>query len=93
VGGYQDGKANAATELAAHVEAARVAFSSGDLAQARTDLQKVATLPNLPLLQTQLESIAVLKALRDSLSGDARGVFNQVAERARENSVMKGLSR
>jgi hypothetical protein len=93
VGGYQDGKANAATELAAHVEAARVAFSSGDLVQARTDLNKVATLPNLPLLQTQNESIAVLKQLRDSLSGDARGTFNQVAEKARSGSVMKGLEK
>lgn len=93
VGGYQDGKANAATELAAHVEAARVAFSSGDLVQARTDLKKVATLPNLPLLQTQLESIGALKQLRDGLSGDARGVFNQVAEKARDGSVLKGLDK
>jgi hypothetical protein len=93
VGGYQDGKANAATELAAHVEAARVAFSSGDLVQARTDLEKVATLPNLPLLQTQLESIGALKQLRDGLSGEARSVFNQVAEKARDGSVLKGLDK
>jgi hypothetical protein len=93
VGGYQDGKANAATELAAHVEAARVAFSSGDLVQARTDLRKVATLPNLPLLQTQLESIGALKQLRDGLSGDARTAFNEVAEKAREGSVLKGLNK
>jgi hypothetical protein len=91
VGGYQDGKANAATELEAHVEAARVAFSSGDLVQARTDLNKVATLPNLPLLQTQMHSIKALEKLRDSLSGDALRVFNEVVQTAKKSPVLKGL--
>ena len=91
VGGYQDGKANAATELEAHVEAARVAFSSGDLAQARTDLYKVATLPNMPLLQTQLHSVKLLQQLRDALSADARKVFDDVVQHAKRSPVLKGL--
>lgn len=90
VAGYEDG-ALAATELEAHVEAARVAFSSGDLTQARTDLLKVANRPVLPLPQTQSVSIDTLKALRDSLPTGARAVFNEVAQKATGGSVMKGL--
>jgi hypothetical protein len=90
VAGYEDGT-SAATELEAHVEAARVSFASGDLAQARTDLHKVATLPNMPLLQTQLPSIEALKKLRDSLPTDARKVFNDVAKTAKSGTVLKGL--
>lgn len=91
VAGYQDGKANAAIELEAHVEAAKVAFSSGDLAQARTDLRKVATLPNMPLRQTQDYSVDALKALRDSLGTDARKVFDAVVREAKSSPVLKGL--
>jgi hypothetical protein len=90
VAGYEDGT-TAPTELEAHVEAARVAFASGDLAQARTDLTKVATLPILPLLQTQLPSIEALKKLRDSLPADQRDVFKEVAGKAKSGSVLKGL--
>lgn len=90
VAGYADGT-TAATELEAHVEAARVAFASGDLKQAETDLRKVATLPALPMLKTQLASIDVLKKLRDNLPEDARNVFKAVAEKAKASSVMHGL--
>ncbi len=90
VAGYEDG-ACAATELEANVEAARVAFSSGDLVQARTDLRKVATLPTMPLLQTQLPSIETLKQLRDSLPTNARKVFDEVAQEANESPVLEGL--
>ncbi len=86
--GYQDGT-TAATELEAHVEAARVSFASGDLTQARTDLNKVATLPNLP--QIQQASIDALKALRDDLPADARKVFDDVASKANRRSVLHGL--
>ncbi|HTT11523.1 MAG TPA: hypothetical protein VMG60_11580 [Burkholderiaceae bacterium] len=90
VAGYEDGT-TAATELEAHVEAARVSFASGDLTQARTDLNKVATLRNLPLLQTQLPSIEALKTMRDSLPPDARKVFDEVAGKANRKSVLNGL--
>jgi len=50
-----------ATELEAYVEAAKLAFASGDMVQARTDLTKVATLPVLPLQQTRDLSIEVLE--------------------------------
>lgn len=90
-GGYQDGKANAATELEAHVEAARVAFLSGDLAQAKVDLQKVASLPNVPLRQTQDHSIETLKQLKGSLTGAALDVFNEVVSKAKMSPVLKGL--
>jgi len=90
VAGYEDGT-SAATELEAHVEAARVAFSSGDLVQARTDLNKVRTLPNMPIRQTQDISIEVLKKMRDGLSTDARAVFDDVAKHAKSGTVLKGL--
>jgi len=87
VAGLQDG-AFAATELEAHVEAARVAFASGDMQQARTDLNKVARLPNLPLQQTRDVSIEVLKNLRNSLSGDALKVFDDVVAKSPSRSVL-----
>jgi hypothetical protein len=86
--GLQDG-AHAATELEAHIEAAKVAFASGDLDQARTDLTKVATLPNMPLAQTQSVSIEVLKNLRDGLSGDALKLFDEVAKKAHPDNVLR----
>jgi hypothetical protein len=72
----------AATELEAHVEAAKVSFASGDLVQARVDLNKVASRPTLPGGQTQEVSIAVLKDLRASLTGDAAAAFDEVAKKA-----------
>jgi hypothetical protein len=92
VAGLYDG-AHAATELEAHIEAAKVAFASGDLVQARTDLTKVATLPNLPAQrQTSDLSIEVLKNLRNSLSGDALKVFDEVAAKAPSRSVLRDKS-
>ena len=73
------------------MEAARVSFASGDLTQARTDLNKVATLRNLPLLQTQLPSIEALKKMRDGLPADARKVFDEVVGKANTRSVLHGL--
>jgi hypothetical protein len=80
-----------ATELEAHVEAAKVSFASGDLDQARTDLQKVSNRPVLPLLKTQLVSIEALKKMRDGLPADARAVFDEVAKKAKSPSVLHGL--
>jgi hypothetical protein len=92
VAGLYDG-AHAATEVEAHIEAAKVAFASGDLVQARTDLTKVATLPNLPAQrQTSDLSIAVLKNLRSGLSGDALKVFDEVAAKAPSRSVLRDKS-
>jgi len=92
VAGLYDG-AHAATELEAHIEAAKVAFASGDLVQARTDLTKVATLPNLPAQrQTSDLSIEVLKNLRNGLSGDALKVFDEVATKAPSRSVLRDKS-
>ena len=88
VAGMQDGTFGA-TELEAHVEAAKLAFASGDLVQARTDLNKVRTLPVMPSQQTKEVSIAVLKELKDSLSGDALKVFNDVAKAAPTNNVLR----
>jgi len=65
-----------------------VAFASGDLVQARTDLNKVATRPTMPTPQTQEVSIALLKDLRASLSGDALKVFDEVAKKAPERNVL-----
>jgi hypothetical protein len=90
VAGYADGT-TAATELMAHLEAAKVAFLSGDLEQAKTDLKKVATLPNMPLRQTSDPAEAELKKLRDSLPADARAVFDEVAKRARSGNPLHGL--
>lgn len=88
VAGVQDGT-YATTELEAHIEAARVAFASGDLTQARTDLNKVRTLPVLPAqLQTKEIYTAALKELRDGLSGDARKVFDEVVKTARGASML-----
>jgi hypothetical protein len=86
--GMQDGTFGA-TELEAHVEAAKLAFASGDLAQARTDLNKVRTLPVMPNRQTKEISIAVLKELKDGLSGDALKVFDEVAKTAPSNNVLR----
>ena len=47
VAGLYDG-ALAATELEAHIEAAKVAFASGDLVQARTDLRRWRRCPICP---------------------------------------------
>jgi hypothetical protein len=88
VAGMQDGTF-AATELEAHVEAARLAFAGGDLVQARTDLNKVRTLPNMPKQQTKEVSIATLKDLKASLSGDALKVFNEVAKAAPSDNVLR----
>ncbi len=88
VAGMQDGTFGA-TELEAHVEAAKLAFASGDLQQARTDLNKVRTLPVMPGPQTQEVSIAALKELKASLSGDALKVFNEVAKAAPANNVLR----
>lgn len=88
VAGMQDGTFGA-TELEAHVEAAKLAFASGDLAQARTDLNKVRTLPVMPSRQTQEVSIAVLKDLKDGLGGKALDVFNEMARTAPANSVLR----
>jgi hypothetical protein len=89
VAGVQDGT-YATTELEAHIEAARLAFASGDLTQARTDLRKVATLPVLPAqLQTKEISIAVLKELRASLTGDALAAFDETVKAAGANSILK----
>ena len=88
VAGMQDGTFGA-TELEAHVEAAKLAFASGDLVQARTDLNKVRTLPVMPSQQTKEVSIAVLKELKDGLSGDALKVFNDVAKAAPTNNVLR----
>jgi len=87
VAGMVDGTFGA-TELEAHIEAAKVAFASGDLVQARTDLNKVATRPTMPTPQTQEVSIALLKDLRASLSGDALKVFDEVAKKAPERNVL-----
>lgn len=78
----------AATELEAHVEAARLAFASGDLVQARIDLGKVANRPVMPSLQTQQVSIATLRELKASLAGDALQVFVDVARSAPANNVL-----
>jgi hypothetical protein len=88
VSGLYDG-AHAATEQQAHIEAARVAFASGDLEQARTDLNKMARLPVVPA-QRQTNDLAVeeLKDLRDSLGADALKVFNEVAQKAPSRSPM-----
>jgi len=88
VAGMQDGTFGA-TELEAHVEAAKLAFATGDLVQARTDLNKVRTLPVMPSQQTKEVSIAVLKKLKDGLSGDALKVFNDVAKAAPTNNVLR----
>lgn len=88
VAGLQDGTF-AATELEAHIEAAKVAFASGDLTQARTDLNKVGQRPTLPTPQTQEVSITLLKELRASLSGDALGAFDEVAKKARDGNVLR----
>ena len=88
VAGMQDGTFGA-TELEAHVEAARLAFASGDLQQARTDLNKVRTLPVMPGQQTQEVSIAALKELKAGLSGDALKVFNDVVRAAPTNNVLR----
>lgn len=88
VAGMQDGTFGA-TELEAHVEAAKLAFASGDLQQARTDLNKVRTLPVMPGPQTQEVSIAALKELKAGLSGDALKVFNEVAKAAPANNVLR----
>jgi hypothetical protein len=88
VAGMQDGTFGA-TELEAHVEAAKLAFASGDLAQARTDLNKVRTLPVMPSQQTKEISIALLKELKDGLSGDALKVFNDMAKTAPANNVLR----
>jgi hypothetical protein len=85
--GMQDG-ALAATELEAHVEAAKVSFASGDVEQGRRDLLKVATRPVLPLDDTKDISAAALKALRDSLSGDALKAFDEVTAKAPKGSVL-----
>jgi len=88
--GYADGTVGA-TELMAHLEAVKVAFLSGDLAQAKTDLQKVATLSTMPLRQTVEAAEAELKKLRDSLPANARAVFDEVAKKARGGNVLHGL--
>jgi hypothetical protein len=88
VAGMQDGSFGA-TELEAHVEAAKLAFASGDLVQARTDLIKVRTLPVMPSPQTQEISIAVLKDLKAGLSGDALKVFNEVVKTAPANHMLR----
>ncbi len=88
VAGMQDGTFGA-TELEAHVDAAKLAFASGDLVQARTDLNKVRTLPVMPSAQTQEVSIAVLKDLKAGLSGKALEVFNEVARTAPPNTVLR----
>jgi hypothetical protein len=90
VAGYADGTLGA-TELMSHLEAAKVAFLSGDLEQAKTDLRKVATLPTMPLRQTTDPAEAALKKLRDSLPADARAVFDEVAKKARSGNVLHGL--
>jgi hypothetical protein len=89
VAGFEDG-AIAATELFAHIEAAKIAFQSGDLTQARTDLSKVRTLSTLPLLQTQMLAQDELKALRDSLPDGAREIFDDEVAKAK-NGILKGL--
>jgi hypothetical protein len=89
IAGFEDGTL-AATELFAHIEAAKVAFASGDLTQAATDLAKVRTLPVLPLLQTQNAAIKELIKLRDSLPTDARKVFNDEVLKA-SKGILKGL--
>ncbi|HSB23038.1 MAG TPA: hypothetical protein VLE94_08005 [Burkholderiaceae bacterium] len=88
VAGMQDGTFGA-TELEAHVEAAKLAFASGDLVQARTDLNKVRTLPVMPSQQTKEVSIAVLKDLKAGLGDDALKVFNEVAKTAPTNNVLR----
>jgi hypothetical protein len=88
VAGLQDGTFGA-TELEAHIEAAKVGFASGDLVQARTDLNKVGQRPAMPMPQTQEVSIAVLKDLRASLSGDALTAFDEVAKRAQAGNVLR----
>lgn len=89
VAGFEDG-ALAATELFAHLEAAKVAFASGDLTQARTDLAKIRTLSVLPLTQTQIAATEELIKLRDSLPADARKVFDEEVTKARAG-MLKGL--
>lgn len=89
IAGFEDG-ALAATELFAHLEAAKVAFASGDLTQARTDLAKIRTLPVLPLTQTQIAATEELIKLRDSLPADARKVFDEEVTKARAG-MLKGL--
>jgi hypothetical protein len=88
VAGMQDGSFGA-TELEAHIEAAKLAFASGDLVQARTDLGKVSRLPTMPTAQAQEVSIAVLKDLRASLSGSALEVFDETAKKARDLNVLR----
>ena len=88
VAGLQDGTFGA-TELEAHIEAAKVGFASGDLVQARTDLNKVGQRPTMPTSQTQEVSIAVLKELRASLSGDALNAFDEMAKKAQPGNVLR----
>jgi hypothetical protein len=87
--GFEDG-AIAATELFAHIEAAKISFQTGDLTQARTDLAKVATLATLPLQATQSLAQDELRALRDSLPDGAREVFDEEVAKAK-HGVLKGL--
>jgi len=89
VAGFEDG-AFAATELFAYVEAAKIAFQSGDLTQARTDLNKVRNLDVLPLNQTQSVAQEALRELRDRLPDGARDVFDDVVNDAK-HGVLKGL--
>lgn len=89
VAGFEDGT-HAATELFAYVEAAKVAFLSGDLVQAKTDLSKVATLPALPLTQTQSMAQDELRRLRASLPEDVRDLFDDVVKKAK-SGVLVGL--
>lgn len=85
-------QAHAATELEAHIEAAKVSFASGDLEQASRDLYKVARREVMPLEQTKAISVAVLKELRDSLGADALKVFDEVAKKANSISVLHDKS-
>lgn len=89
IAGFEDGTLSA-TELSARIEAAKIAFASGDLTQARTDLAKVRTMNTLPLLQTQLAATAELKKLRDTLPKASRDVFNEEASKDKQG-VLKGL--
>ena len=88
VAGLYDGKF-AATELEAHIEAAKVSFASRDLEQARVDLNKVGQRPVLPGAQAQEVSIALLKDLRAGLKGDALAAFDEMAKKARPGSPLR----